>query len=354
MIPIVISIFSGFYRFVTARMKKNNLFSVIFTFILVIAIMVLVYNPKNADTEYLAELAKTVSRLANKIWPLASFYGDACRGELLPAVVYIVVSAAFAALFILVFSRFYNRIQSAVAARAASKNYKMTAQTAYGKLSALYRKELRRYLSCTVWVTNTGLGAILSIAASIAVFFIPSSAVERYLSVFPGMTLAAIAPIVLTFIIGMGCTTSSSISLEGRQRWILQSLPVSNRDIYASKMLVSFTVTMPASIISAILLTIALKPSPASIAAIFIVPIAVAAALSSLGLFANLKMQNYDWTTEVTVVKQSVPTLVTIFGAMLLAGLTFVCRSPRRLCPVGVVLSRSPWRRLFSGVCRSK
>ena len=65
-------------------------------------------------------------------------------------------------------------------------------------------------------------------------------------------------PIFITFCIATSCTTMASISMEGKNIWIVKSIPVSVITVFASKILVNLTILSPV-IPATILIIITLK-----------------------------------------------------------------------------------------------
>ncbi|MDE5697144.1 MAG: hypothetical protein K2I96_07040, partial [Lachnospiraceae bacterium] len=63
-----------------------------------------------------------------------------------------------------------------------------------------------------------------------------------------------ILPLVIAVFITMTSTASASLSLEGKNRWIMCSAPVRAIDIFNSKIAVNLTVICPFVLISAVLL----------------------------------------------------------------------------------------------------
>lgn len=123
---------------------------------------------------------------------------------------------------------------------------------------ALYKKELTRFFGSSVYVINSGMGVVIAIAFSLAVVVVGPSKLISY----PGieMILPGVAPFAISAIISMTCTTCVSLSLEGKNVWIIKSLPLTPKVIYDSKILMNLSLSIPASIISAILMIIGLKP----------------------------------------------------------------------------------------------
>ena len=82
-----------------------------------------------------------------------------------------------------------------------------------------------------------------------------------------------IAPFAIAAAISMTCTTCVSLSLEGKNVWIIKSLPIAPKMIYDSKILMNLSLSIPASLISAVLLIIGLKLDVWSSLFIVITPI---------------------------------------------------------------------------------
>ena len=60
--------------------------------------------------------------------------------------------------------------------------------------------------------------------------------------------------IILSFGVGLTCTTGSSISIEGKNLWILKSSPLEVKDIFISKIAVNIILLVPAIIFDTIML----------------------------------------------------------------------------------------------------
>ena len=117
----------------------------------------------------------------------------------------------------------------------------------------------------------------------------------------------------------LSSTTSSSISLEEKRRYNILSAPLTNAQIYRSKILVNLTLLLPAVFISWILLLICrskLGFDVYDIILTLVVPASFSIFASCFGLFINLKHQKFDWKTEAEVVKQSAAAAITVFTGM--------------------------------------
>ncbi|MNI62971.1 hypothetical protein D3C73_1183130 [compost metagenome] len=124
----------------------------------------------------------------------------------------------------------------------------------------------------------------------------------------------------MSLFVALSCTTSSSISLEGNNLWIITSSPVPKSVIVFSKVAVNLTITVPVTVVSGVLLMIALGTGRMDSLFLLVIPVIYACYTALLGVIVNLKLPKLEWTSEVQVVKQSAAVLV----AMLLGFVSLV------------------------------
>ena len=132
-----------------------------------------------------------------------------------------------------------------------------------------------------------------------------SGIVERGLPVLLGM-MAALMPM-----------SSCSISMEGKQWWMMQTLPVSEKDIMRSKVWADVLVAVPFYLVSELLLIIALRPGIFSLLYMLAVPAVYIVFAAMAGLAANRRFPLLEWENETRVVKQSASTMVAMFVGVL-------------------------------------
>ncbi|MPN12471.1 hypothetical protein SDC9_159789 [bioreactor metagenome] len=184
-----------------------------------------------------------------------------------------------------------------------------------GKISALFKREVARYFSSTIYVMNTAFSYVMLLAAGVALL-VKADAVAEYLHM-PELTSAiAAVPFGLGWIVSMGVTTASAISMEGKSLWIIKSLPVSAREWLLSKLLVTLMLAVPSIFITSTLVVIGLRPGLMDAIWMYAVPLAFSVSFGVFGLWLNLRMPRLDWKNEAEVVKQGGSIMVCIFTGM--------------------------------------
>ena len=192
-------------------------------------------------------------------------------------------------------------------------------------LLALFKKERKLYFSSSLYVTNSGIGYIISVLLAGAIAFF---GVETLLSAFAETgeiaDIAMLLPLInklLPFVVSMPlCMMSASacaISMEGKNFWQLQILPVRAKDVYLAKLLWNLTVAAPFYVISVILVLIGAKPILADALHYILLPLVLLVFCIVFGLAANLWFPNFTWENETQVVKQGASVLIAMLGGMI-------------------------------------
>lgn len=306
---------------ISSRMKHKNLVTVILSMLLTIAALVASFSMQNIEskinTGVLADLSVMISKQIYSIYPPAKLFS---QGVIEQNIVSFLAFAAisigvFLVLVVLVQWKFVE-ICSAINARATKNNYVMKEMKAGSPLMAFYKKELRRYFSCSIYVLNTGMGFILLLIGSIAILVMGVDRLEVVLQM-PGIINKAL-PLVIAALCCITPTTVCSISLEGKQWWIPQSMPVSTKTVLDSKILVNLTIAYPFLFLSEIILFFSIKTSIMGYFMMVFVPVVYILFISVLGIAINLRLPMFNWEAEVTVVKQSGATLIALIIAMVI------------------------------------
>lgn len=186
---------------------------------------------------------------------------------------------------------------------------------------ALYKKELGRYLNSYMVVLNTGLGIVLLIIFSLVLLVSSPQQISEYVKIQNiNEVFSNYAPVYIASMLILSCPATSSISLEGKNAWIMQSSPISMDMILKSKLAVNFTLHALGYIVSIFVFTIKVNMDMIQYIRLLIIPICYSIFITVLGIALNKKYPNYGWNNEMIVVKQSVPVILSgVIGMIALA-----------------------------------
>lgn len=322
LIPMMIATIAGtIILFVSRRMKYRSLVTTILTLGLCSVIIFLSFAMQNMGMNEIEveKMGQAVMEQVNQLYPLAFVYRAAiCEGNITAFFMYIFGSMIVFVVFVWLVSKKYGEIHTAIATYKQKGNYKLQSLSAGSAFMALYKKELKRYFSSSVYVTNTFIGDIMMIAFAVCFIFLTPEQVAQYFDMPDAANwLKDAIPYVMAFICCMSCTTAASISLERKNLWILESLPIDNKMIYRSKMAVNLTITIPAIVISAVILIFTLQTNVWQSVLLFVTPMVYAIFSAQFGIIMNLLFPNFQWDSEVEVVKQGAATMCSILGGMI-------------------------------------
>ena len=122
---------------------------------------------------------------------------------------------------------------------------------------------------------------------------------------------------MISFILSLTSTTSSSISIEGNNLWILKTLPVKEKDILNNKLYVNYLIAMPLTIISLIMFKIAAFINLKEMFTLILYSIIFILVISHFGLLINLKFPKLDAKNDSSIVKRSMSSTISILVPML-------------------------------------
>ena len=306
LIPVVIASIIAFgVSYVSSRLRHKNLIITAGTLIIVFIIFVASFK-SNELIENLIANSASISEGMLKIYPPAIL---AVRGlannNFIYILLFIALSVSVFALFVFVFNSSYKTITSRLQENYKKANYKVKELKKSSQLKALLNKEIRRYFASPIYVINTIIGPILLIGASIATLFMGEEVLSTILEI---EVVKEIIPVfIIVFVCGtlvLSCTTNSSISLEGKNLWILKSSPIKPIDIFKAKIGWNLLLIGPATLVADIIFAISLKLSVIQVGWLISISIIFSVIVAILGIIVNLFFPKFNWVSETAVVKQ--------------------------------------------------
>lgn len=181
-------------------------------------------------------------------------------------------------------------------------------------VKSLYKREVSRYFNIPMYVTNTAFGGILLIIIGFILLALGKNYIYALLSTVDLDGMLKYFTLIIVFIIEFSlatiCTTAASVSLEGKQLWILKAHPVATKDIFIAKILLNVTISSIPGIIGVFIISI-------TIGYIYLPVLILMVILSSIitgmiGLMCNLNYPKLEWDNETIPIKQGMSTLVSM------------------------------------------
>ncbi len=332
-IPTVIGCFIGFYiQKISVKFKSKKLVQTAITFALILLFMAFSFKIQDITNALIENANEVKDTISNIYYPIAAYNSLLESFNIFELLKLLAINGVFVAIFVLFASRSYSNVLSK-SKEHYTKNKKVDINTLNYKqkshISSLLKKEFNRYTSSTVYMINTLFGLVLLIIATISLCINFDSAISSIasdeISVDDLNLLRMLAPKVFLAIITamsfMTSITSSSISLEGKSFNISKSLPVKTEKLLLAKILMSNIITIPVILICDIIFVASFKVNIIDIITILTASFMAPSIAATFGLIVNLKYPKMDASSDSEVVKQSMSSMVSVFGGILLASI---------------------------------
>ena len=131
-----------------------------------------------------------------------------------------------------------------------------------------------------------------------------------------GLTIFPFIIMVIAFTMLMSNTAGSSISLEGKNLWILKTLPVDIKKVLKSKVLFNILVILPISIISLVIVFFTFNLTLTELLIGILFEILISIFVGEFGIIINLKYPKINYINETQVVKQSLSSFLCVMLPM--------------------------------------
>ena len=132
--------------------------------------------------------------------------------------------------------------------------------------------------------------------------------------------------LISAYLVGFIMYNNIKYFIRGKNLWIKKTLPISEKDIFKSKILTNLIIAVPLSIVINIIFFFALKFG--SLLLLNILISVIFAVLSAVaGLYINLLLPKMEWENPTTVVKQSAAVfvnMIAVFAAIVLPILALI------------------------------
>lgn len=322
LIPLVLSVFiltlSCILGWVVALLNSKIKNKSFITLLLSLAFIAGYYIIYFKAYQMLTSLLMNAERIAKKVKTiLYPFYhmGLAAEGNLFSMLIFTGMIALLFAIVYLVLSGSFFRL--ATASQGGTKSsYKERAVKAASADSALLRKEWKRFTGSATYMLNCSLGTLFMLIAAGALLM-KGKVLMRFLPLlYQGAE--ELIPLLITaalcMIVSMNDISAPSISLEGKNLWLVQVLPVSPWQILKAKLKLHLLLTLPPAAVLTACTLIIFQPSAEFLVFIPLCVVLFIILMAMFGLALNLKAPNLNWTNEAVPIKQSLSVTAALFG----------------------------------------
>ena len=228
---------------ISKKLKNRSFITVIISLLFLGAYYFIYFRAQSVITDIIANAAEYGDKIRGAAYPVYLF-GNAGAGDPVSMLILTAVVAVLFALMWVLISRSFIKIATATGSTGKKV---LRAKPAARKSvdSALLSKEFARFTSSPNYMLNSGLGTVLLPAFGIFLLIRGGEYAALFRQVFAGHS--GFVPVILTSAVcavaSMNDISAPSVSLEGKNIWIAQSLPVTPWQIIRAKLGVHLLVT---------------------------------------------------------------------------------------------------------------
>ncbi|MBQ6430898.1 MAG: hypothetical protein IJJ99_03360 [Oscillospiraceae bacterium] len=304
----------------TARARNKTLVTMIFSLVFLAIYFFVYFNAQKYITLLMQHYQSVADGMMN--WGfLFCWYG---KGIAEPNwLLFLLVAALALAVFAAAFGLLGKGFLKVSSSENLKKRKTGELELRSGKLSsALLRKEFKRFTSSALYMLNCGLGLILAVVAAVALV-IKADAVRDLLTQvrvlglpLTDLDFALILALLTSLFCSMNVLTAPSISLEGKNLWILRSSPIPANAILAAKLKLHVYLCAGPTLCLSAAAGIVLRADVPGWIILLLVPQMFVLLSGTFGLMMNLCFPKLDWVNEAVPIKQSASVLLTMLPMM--------------------------------------
>lgn len=306
---------------ISSRMRHKSLIAAGLS---VVSVLTILYGSSrladmegNLDTEMLKNVSAGIMGVLERLYPPAVWLGASIiRGDVFKCVLCACLSLAVLAAVAAGVALFFQKICRSLYSSTAKHNYQLGTLKEGSVLASLCKREFRRYFSSSIYVTNTIIGPIMGCVLSGALLVTGTESLKNVQ--FLPIDVEGLVPFVIAAVFCMMTTTATSISMEGKNWWIVKSLPLSAKNILDAKILMNLLLILPFYLLSEILLTFALRPNVWEFLWLMLIPAVFILFSCVYGITINLHFPVLEWESEIRIVKQSASAMLGGMGGFIL------------------------------------
>ena len=298
---------------INSRLKNQKILTVIISLGFIGAYYYLCGSAGNLLQTILVNPQNIAGKIKGVLYPLYHM-GLAAQGNALSMLIFTAIIAVLFAVVYLILHRSFFKLATENKGTAKVQYVEKQARAASAG-NALLRKEFCRFLQSPNYMLNCGLGIVFMLIAAVALL-IKQDVVKNMILKAAGYEdlFALVAVAAICMMTTMNDMAAPSISLEGKNLWLVQALPVSGWQVLKAKMGLQLILTsIPAALLT-LCVEWVLEPELLFAVLIPATVLLFVVMMAAFGLLCNLKAPNLTWTSEIVPLKQSVSVILALFA----------------------------------------
>lgn len=300
---------------ISLRIKHKNIVTVFAALIFLGLYYFVYFKAVDYVGEFLIRAVLFGASIKKHLYPLY-VWGRTGEGDPYAMAVGLLITLAVLLLTCFIMYKTFYKVATSTGAME-KKVYKEKKITLHSADSALLRKEFARFTGSAAYMLNCGIG-ILFLPVMGAVFLVKGPLVLRMIKEMAGPAFAALSVILQAVVMVMGAMNdmaAPSVSLEGKNIWLAQSLPVTPWQALRAKLKMQL-ILAEIPVLIALLCMLKIMPGTPAELGLGILTVVVVVYLQALwDLFCGISLPNLKWTNEIGPIKQSLAVVLAMLGS---------------------------------------
>ena len=309
---------------ISLKLKNKSLITVVISLVFIGGYYFLYFKAQTLIQVLIQNAAEYGEKIKGAAYPLYLF-GRMGTGDGLAMLVMTVGTALLFGLLWWLIARSFLKIATASAV-VSKRRYRATAVKEKSPSAALLRKEFRRFLASPNYILNCGLGILMLPLGGFLLLWKGRILLEGMQEIFelPAGAVPILLAGAMCMLASMNDMTAPSVSLEGKNLWLLQSLPVTPWQALRAKLWPQLLLTGVPLLVCIVCTIFVYTYTPVELILVLALTLSFTVFSALFGLFLGLKMPNLNWTSEITPIKQSIGVMLALFSGSLYTVVLYV------------------------------
>ena len=315
MIPLCLSLLAtAFFGKIFTNKIVKIIGGIIFFSIVIFFYIMLYFSNRSLNI-----LAIIIEKLS-KISLLKTFGLIFIEGNYLKGLIFMGISILFFGLVSVFLSKNYLEIFYRKANKIKKHANKALKMVTKNKKRSLFEKEIGLYFSYNNYILNTILGPILLLILGVAPLVTGMANLQNMMDFDVEKLFTTNSILVVTAFAAMGQTTYCSLSIEGRNYYLMQTLPIKAWDVFKAKLKLGIILISAPLIFTSLVLSLKFNLGFLAFLLLIIAAFSYSLFANLLGLIFDINTLNINWINSREVVKGkfSVLLIQLIIGLMVL------------------------------------
>lgn len=315
LIVLILSCILGFgVARISLKLKKKSFATVAASLLFMGAYYFFYFKAQSLITKLLENATVYGEKIQGSAYVIYLF-GKAACGDFKALLIFLAAIAILTMLTWLLLKKTFLSTATATG-KVDKKVYKEKTVKEKSLFSALLSKELSKFISSPNYMLNCGLGILFIPVCGIIILVKGNSVIEILQKAFqdyPGCIYIIFATLIIG-LVSMNDLAAPSYSLEGKNIWILQSMPIPAKMVIRAKTAMHLILVGVPVIFTLVCGLIVIKAGVLLSLIIIALVLSYVAFSALLASYFGVRMANLSWTNEIIPVKQSTPVFISMFG----------------------------------------